>query len=91
MLLAILLVVKGFCLGLLNVRWADAEYQFIADQKAKDLAYDMENNGKGLIVSQRTDALIQLGCTGSVVSFGLTLQMHDGTCSFVQLGWCMVL
>jgi len=48
-------------------RWADAPYQYLADQSKVEFHYTMEYGGKDLVVSQRTDALKGLGVTGAVV------------------------
>jgi hypothetical protein len=50
-----------------GLRWADAPYQYLADQKALDLSFPLTKGGGCVTVSQRVDSLATLGCTGAVV------------------------
>jgi len=50
-----------------DVRWADAPYQYLADQKAVDLSFALAKGAGSVTVSQRVDSLQRLGCTGAVV------------------------
>ena len=42
-------------------RWADAPYQYIADQKQLEFTFELEGSAKVVTVAQRTDALKQTG------------------------------